>query len=101
VSDNLRSLAAQLLLANRDLVPHAFDSYANKSLLPSVTHVRKLIADLLSMIQVTLIFIDGVDEYPISQQRSMLGEILPFAKTTEGCARLSSHHEMSPPLPAR
>jgi hypothetical protein len=36
------------------------------------------------MIQVTLIFVDGVDEYPISQQRSMLGEILPFAKTTGG-----------------
>ncbi|KAJ9503773.1 hypothetical protein H2202_000912 [Exophiala xenobiotica] len=88
VSDNLRSLAAQLLLANRDLVPHAFDNYANKSLPPSVTHVRKLIMDLLSMIPVTLIFIDGVDEYPISQQRSMLGEILPFAKTTGGLCKI-------------
>ncbi|EXJ84684.1 hypothetical protein A1O3_05354 [Capronia epimyces CBS 606.96] len=84
VSENLRSLAAQLLRANRDLVPHAFDNYANKSLPPSITHVKKLILDLLNIIQETRIFIDGLDEYSISQQRSMLTEILPFAKVSGG-----------------
>lgn len=80
VSENLRSLAAQMLRGNRDLVPHAFDNYANKSIPPTVTNVRKLIVELLDMIKETLIFIDGLDEYSISSQRSMLAEILPFAK---------------------
>lgn len=69
-----------MLRANRDLVPHAFDNYANKALPPSVTHVRSLIVELVGMIEQTFIFIDGLDEYAISQQRSMLAEILPLSK---------------------
>ncbi|EXJ71755.1 uncharacterized protein A1O5_05565 [Cladophialophora psammophila CBS 110553] len=89
VSGNLRGLAAQLLRANRDLVPYAFDTFANKALPPSVTHVKRLISDLLDMIQETFIFIDGLDEYSMPQQRSMLNEILSFAKVTGGKCKIT------------
>ena len=80
----MRSLAAQLLRANQDIMPYAFENYANKALPASVQQIRKLLSDLLGMIPKTLIFIDGLDEYPEPQQKSMLTEILPLAKVTSG-----------------
>lgn len=88
MSENLRSLAAQVLRGNPDLMPHAFDSYVNKALPPSVNHVKKLLLDLLGMIPETLLFLDGLDEYPVAQQRLMLSEILPFAKVTGGKCKI-------------
>ena len=88
MSETMRSLAAQLLRANQDIMPYAFENYANKALPASVQHVRKLLLDLLGMIPETLIFIDGLDEYPEPQQRSMLTEILPLANVTGGQCKL-------------
>ena len=95
ISETMRSLTAQLLRANPDIFPYAFDNYANKALPPSVAHLRKLLADLLGMIPETLIFIDGLDEYPEPQQRSILTEVLPLARVPEGrCKVLLSSRDV-------
>jgi len=88
VSENLRRIAAQVLQTNRDLIPHAHDNYVNKALPPSIPHVRRMLFELFDNIDETLIFIDGLDEYSDPQQRSMLTEILPFAKVTGGMCKI-------------
>lgn len=80
VAETLRSLAVQLLRRNLDVLPYAFENYANKAFPASVSNVRRLLLEVLAIIPNTRICIDGLDEYPPSQQRSILTEILGFAK---------------------
>lgn len=63
-----------------ELAAYAFDNYANKGFPPSVAHLRQLLKTLLSTISTTRICIDGLDEYPQGDQRSILQELLPLAK---------------------
>ncbi|KIW21374.1 hypothetical protein PV08_01954 [Exophiala spinifera] len=88
LSETMRGLAAQLLRANPDIMPYAFDNYANKALPPSVSHVRKLLSEILGMIPETFLFIDGLDEYTESQQRSILTEVLPLTRVTGGTCKV-------------
>lgn len=80
VAETLRSLAVQLLRRNLDILPYAFENYANKAFSASVSNVRRLLLEILALIPNTRICIDGLDEYPQSQQRSILTEILGFAR---------------------
>jgi hypothetical protein len=84
MSETLRGIVAQFLRANQDIMPYAFENYANKALPASIPHIRRLLSDLLGMIPETLVLIDGLDEYPASQQRSILTEILPLVKVAGG-----------------
>ena len=82
VAETLRSLAAQLLQTNLDILPYAFENYANKAFSASVSNVRRLLLEILAIIPNTRICIDGLDEYLQSQQRSILTELLQFAKAS-------------------
>jgi hypothetical protein len=84
----MRSLTLQLLRKNMDLAVYAFENYANRGFPPSVSHLRTLLKTLLSGIQTTRIFIDGLDEYPQSEQRSILQELLALAKLPGGHCRI-------------
>jgi len=90
----LRSITAQLLRANLDLAPYIFGEYANKGLPPSLPRLRKLLPELLGMISAIRIIVDGLDEYPETDQRIILAELIPFAKTSGGhCKILFSNRE--------
>ena len=39
----MRSLAGQLLRANQDIMPYAFENYANKALPASVQQIREVV----------------------------------------------------------
>jgi hypothetical protein len=76
----MRSLTLQLIRQNMELAAYVFENYANKGFPPSVAHLRTLLKSLLSTIPTTRICIDGLDEYPPSEQRSILQELLALAK---------------------
>jgi hypothetical protein len=76
----MRSLTLQLLRQNIELAAYVFENYANKGFPPSVSHLRTLLKSLLSTIPTTRICIDGLDEYPPGEQRSILQELLTLAK---------------------
>jgi hypothetical protein len=84
----MRSLTLQLLRQNMDLAGYVFENYANKGFAPSVAHLRTLLRSLLSTIPTTRICIDGLDEYPTSEQRSTLQELLTLAKLPGGHCRI-------------
>ena len=94
LGDVLRSITVQLLRSNLDLAPHIFENYANKGLAPSIIRLRKLLPELLETIPSVRIIIDGLDEYPETDQRTILTEILSLSKRSGGqCRILFSNRE--------
>lgn len=77
----MKSLIIQLLQKNVELAAYAFEDYANKGFRPSVLHLKALLKSLVQTIPATRIFIDGLDEYPASDQRSILIQLLELTKS--------------------
>jgi len=71
-----------------ELAAYVFENYANKGFPPSLAHLRTLLKILLSTIPTTRICIDGLDEYPPGEQRSILQELLAFAKQSGTYCRI-------------
>jgi hypothetical protein len=84
----MRSLTLQLLRQNVELAAFVFENYANKGFPPSVSHLRTLLNTLLRGITTTRICIDGLDEYPPNEQRSILQELLSLARLPGGHCRV-------------
>jgi hypothetical protein len=76
----MRSIAAQLLQGNLELAPFVFENYANKGLEPSISRLRKLLPELLGTIPSVRIIVDGLDEYPESEQTKILTELIALTK---------------------
>ncbi|KUJ09937.1 uncharacterized protein LY89DRAFT_723790 [Mollisia scopiformis] len=90
----LRSFAAQLLQSNRDLATYVFESYANKCLEPGIPKLKKLLPELLKTISSVRFIIDGLDEYPESEQTKILTELIQLTKETSSqCRVLFSNRE--------
>jgi hypothetical protein len=84
----MRNIAAQLIQQNLELAPYVCENYANKGFSPSIPHLRKLLSELLSMIPPTRIFVDGLDEYPSKEQRSLLTELLALTKAQQSQCKI-------------
>jgi hypothetical protein len=84
----LRSLTAQLLRKNKELAPYIFDEYANTGLPPSIAHLRNLLPDLLRTIPTVRMSIDGLDEFPDSEQRKIIQELSNLSKASHGQFRI-------------
>jgi hypothetical protein len=82
LGDILRSVTVQLLRANPELAPHIFDNYANRGLGPSIVRLRRLLPELLATITSTRVIIDGLDEYPEPEQRTILAEMISLSKSS-------------------
>jgi hypothetical protein len=90
----LRSFAAQLLQTNRDLATYVFENYANKGLDPAIPKLKKLLPELLKTIPSVRFIIDGLDEYPESEQQKILSEMIQFTKESHSqCRVLFSNRE--------
>jgi hypothetical protein len=90
----LRSITVQFLRSNLDLAPFIFDNYANKGLTPSIVRLRKLLPELLATLSSIRIIVDGLDEYPESDQRIILTELIGFSKLPGSqCKILFSNRE--------
>lgn len=92
----LRGIAAQLLQDpdNRELAAYVFENYANKGLEPAIPKLRKLLPELLKTIPHVRIIIDGLDEYPESEQLKILNEMISLTKVDGNqCRVLFSNRE--------
>lgn len=84
----MRSFICQLLRANLDLAPYIFENYANKGLAPATVRLRRLITELLDMIPSVRVILDGIDEYPESDQRGTLTELLSLSESCSGTCKI-------------
>ena len=84
----MRSIAAQLLQGNLELAPFVFENYANKGLEPSISRLRNLLPELLGTIPSVRIIIDGLDEYPESEQTKILTELIALTRARDSKCRL-------------
>lgn len=88
LSEVLRSLTAQLLRRHKELAPYVFDNFANTGLSPSIPHLKNLLLDLLGTIPTVRMCIDGLDEFPDSDQRKIMQELTALSKTSRGHFRI-------------
>jgi hypothetical protein len=94
LSEILRTLALQILRAHKDLVPHVFETYANRGLTPSITQLKKLLSEFLVAVPSIRIVIDGLDECSDSDQKIILKEAVSLFTGSEGrCKILISSRE--------
>lgn len=90
----LRSFAAQLLRSNRELATYVHENYANKGLEPGIPKLKKLLPELLRTIPNVRFIIDGLDEYPESEQTKILSELIALTKEPNcQCRVLFSNRE--------
>ena len=90
----MRSIVSQLLQGNLDLAPFVFENYANKGLEPSIARLRKFLPELFGTIPSVRIIIDGLDEYPESEQTKVLTELISLTKAPNSqCRILFSNRE--------
>lgn len=91
----LRTLCAQILRANRDLIELVWAQYVTGAALPSIGTLRDLLPQLLSALPNTSLVIDGIDELPVSDMRTTLQILLKIAKADQHTLRifLSSRNE--------
>jgi hypothetical protein len=56
-----RSLIAQILRKNRDLLPHVYDNFVRIGATPSVGKTRELLKSLLGAVPSTFMVLDGLE----------------------------------------
>ena len=88
----LRSITLQLLKSNLDLAPYIFENFANKGLSPSIVRLRRLLPELVGTISDIRIIVDGMDEYPESDQRTIFTELMNLCKLSQ-CRVLFSNRD--------
>jgi hypothetical protein len=94
VGEILRSITVQFLRSNLELAPFIFENYANKGLAPSIVRMRKLLPELIATLPSTRIIVDGLDEYPETDQRIILTDLLALSKLPGSqCKILFSNRE--------
>ncbi|KAH6711796.1 hypothetical protein BKA61DRAFT_693710 [Leptodontidium sp. MPI-SDFR-AT-0119] len=90
----LRSITVQFLRSNLELAPFIFENYANKGLAPSIARLRKLLPELIATLSSIRLVIDGLDEYPESDQRIILTDLFALSKLPGSqCKILFSNRE--------
>lgn len=72
----LRTIAAQLIKLNPDLLAYVYQNYVEKALSPNKKIIKNILSEVLASLQSCRILIDGIDECEESQQREILSSIL-------------------------
>lgn len=76
----LRSITAQILRMNPDLAAYICETFSRQALTPSICNLRKLLSDLIPSLQSPIIVLDGIDESPLEEQRTIIREIMSLFK---------------------
>ena len=72
----MRSIAAQLLQSNWDMVAYVYRTYVESVWDPSIKRMKNLIREILSGIRACRIVLDGIDECSIDQQKEIISTFL-------------------------
>jgi hypothetical protein len=75
-----RSLIAQLIRKERNLLPYVYDNVKTGAV-PSATTVKDLLKDLIRASGPTFLIIDGLDECEGAHQRQLLSDLRAFRGT--------------------
>ena len=82
----MRSIAAQLVRCQPDIVPYVHQNYIDTALHPSPKLMRKLLREILTATNCCRIVLDGIDECEDAQQRDVLSTFLDLQQdATDSC----------------
>ena len=74
-----RSLIAQVLRKQPDLLPYIYDNYAKTGAIPSLAKARELLKNLLEFLERIFLVLDGLDEFEGPDQKQVIHEIANLA----------------------
>lgn len=96
-ADVLRSFATQLIVANTELAPYVLDTFANNGLKASKQHLGLIIEKLIMSFESIRIVVDGLDEWPSTEQEEVIDDITKMKGSSPGaCKVLISSRAISP-----
>lgn len=77
-----RSLIAQLLRNQSDLLPYVYEQFVRSRVVPSLAKARELLKNLLQSSEQIFLVLDGLDEFEGPDQKQVLTEIANLAHQT-------------------
>lgn len=77
-----RSLIAQVLRKQPDLLPYIYDNYAKTGAIPSLAKARELLKNLLEFSERIFLVLDGLDEFEGPDQKQVIHEIAGLVTQT-------------------
>ncbi len=84
----MRSIAAQLVRCQPDIVPYVHQHYIDTALHPSPKLMRKLLREVLAGIDCCRIVLDGIDECDEMQQREVLSTFLDLQQNAADSCKI-------------
>jgi len=84
----LRSFTAQLLVANNDMAPYILETFANHGLTPSKKNLRLVFEKMIASLSSVRIVVDGLDEWPQSDQEEVMDDLLRIKGPKPGVCKL-------------
>lgn len=84
----LRSFTAQLLAVNNDMAPYILETFAHHGLRPSKKNLRVVLEKMIASLSSVRILVDGLDEWPQSDQEEVLDDLLRIKGPKPGACKL-------------
>lgn len=84
-----RSLIAQILRKQPDLLSYIYDNYAKTGVIPSLAKARELLKSLLEFSEQIFLVLDGLDEFEGPDQKQVLNEIAHLVTRTRDPPQLN------------
>lgn len=87
----IRSVAAQLLRNQPDIVTYVYRTYVDVAQITSMKRMKALLCDILAAVKSCRVVLDGIDECNVEQQKGIVSTFLSFqSEAADSCKVLFS-----------
>jgi len=87
-SETLRSFATQVLAANNGLTPYILETFVNHGLRPTKKSLGMILETLITSLPSVRIVVDGLGEYPQSDQDEVIDDPLRIKGIAPGACKI-------------
>ncbi|KAK4164640.1 hypothetical protein QBC43DRAFT_45733 [Cladorrhinum sp. PSN259] len=84
----LQAIVAQIVRLSSDMVPLLYDKYLAKAQTSSASVLKGLLAEVLPNFEEIRLVVDGVDELPATEHKSVIKDLLELAKKANGSLKI-------------
>ena len=84
----MRSIAAQLLQSNWDMVTYVHRTYVESGWDPSIKRMKNLIREIFSGLRACRVVLDGIDECSIDQQKEIVTTFLTLQESASDSCKI-------------
>ncbi|KAI5861038.1 hypothetical protein GGS23DRAFT_205824 [Durotheca rogersii] len=89
-----RTICSQIVEMDDDFVPFLYSEYISKGQKPTISVLKELLPRLLQRFDDVRLVVDGIDEIPSSEHRSLIKDLIQLTKSAQGCKILLISQEV-------